>query len=353
MSTRRKIKKLFNIMMIIILVIISPLPLFSQVAINQSEVLDIFNPSKPLYTILGLSGLIDIGETTGPNVYNFNYISPSDTISIHNYEVNQIPILATRYPLNAITFSASPQYFDETPILYSNGDSTYYAGVISIEDSLRFLHYSPYEVFAGFPLTYGSYIDRWVEVHDTTYDSNLQVLAAYYYLNQYIMSVDGYGFLNIFGDNLPCLRQKREYPFYGYKEFYYATKEGVLLVVTDVELTEPDTGYINADYQVFISDAYVGIKDKEYVPYKFILKQNYPNPFNPITTIEFDLPINAKVTLKIFNLLGEEVATLLSSDMLSGHHSEQWDARVYPNGIYYYQIQAGKYRDAKKMILIK
>jgi photosystem II stability/assembly factor-like uncharacterized protein len=86
---------------------------------------------------------------------------------------------------------------------------------------------------------------------------------------------------------------------------------------------------------------------------EYRLYQNYPNPFNPITTIEFDLPQSAKVTLKIFNLLGEEVATLLSSDMLSGHHSERWDARNYPSGIYYYQIQAGDFQEVKKLVLLK
>jgi len=100
---------------------------------------------------------------------------------------------------------------------------------------------------------------------------------------------------------------------------------------------------------------YTGLnaRSNQSIPKNFQLYQNHPNPFNPITTIEFDLPNSAKVTLKIFNLLGEKVATLLSSDMLSGHHSTRWEARNYPSGIYYYQIQAGQYRNAKKMILIK
>ena len=101
------------------------------------------------------------------------------------------------------------------------------------------------------------------------------------------------------------------------------------------------------------SSAALPVINNTVVSRSYTLYQNYPNPFNPITTIEFDLPKSTKVTLKIFNVLGEEVATLLSSDMLSGHHSEQWDARNYPSGIYYYQIQAGDFQEAKKMILMK
>jgi hypothetical protein len=85
----------------------------------------------------------------------------------------------------------------------------------------------------------------------------------------------------------------------------------------------------------------------------FQLFQNYPNPFNPVTTIEFFLPHADQVSLKIFNLLGEEVATLLSDKLLSGHYYSEWDARNYPSGIYYYKFQAGNYREVKKMILLK
>ena len=99
----------------------------------------------------------------------------------------------------------------------------------------------------------------------------------------------------------------------------------------------------------------VGIIEKELSqrPSEFNLMQNYPNPFNPITTIEFDLPSNSEVTLKIFNLLGEEIAILLSASLLSGSHSVQWDASKYASGIYLYKLQAGNYVETKKMVLMK
>jgi predicted GH43/DUF377 family glycosyl hydrolase len=86
---------------------------------------------------------------------------------------------------------------------------------------------------------------------------------------------------------------------------------------------------------------------------EFELSQNYPNPFNPSTTIEFDLPRTGEVSLKIFNILGEEVATLLSASLLSGSYSVNWDASVYASGVYLYRLQAGEYIETRKMVLMQ
>jgi hypothetical protein len=83
------------------------------------------------------------------------------------------------------------------------------------------------------------------------------------------------------------------------------------------------------------------------------LKQNYPNPFNPSTTIEFSLPQSDFVTLKIYNILGEEVATLLSERLTAGGYQYEWDAGSLASGVYLYRLQAGDFVDVKKMVLMK
>jgi hypothetical protein len=88
-------------------------------------------------------------------------------------------------------------------------------------------------------------------------------------------------------------------------------------------------------------------------PNNFILSQNYPNPFNPSTTIAFDIPVRSKVTLKIYDLLGREVAQLISEPMLAGHHSVQWNGAGIPSGVYFYKLQAGSFNKKKKLILQK
>ena len=83
------------------------------------------------------------------------------------------------------------------------------------------------------------------------------------------------------------------------------------------------------------------------------LSQNYPNPFNPSTTIEFTLPRSKFTTLKVYNILGAEVATLVSHKLQSGIHKYTFDGSKLASGIYYYEIRSGEFRDVKKMILLR
>ena len=89
-------------------------------------------------------------------------------------------------------------------------------------------------------------------------------------------------------------------------------------------------------------------------PKEFALGQNYPNPFNPTTVISFDVPTSSKVTLKVYNLLGQEVATLLNDVQLdAGEQSIQFDASKLTSGVYFYRIQAGGFVAVRKMVLVR
>jgi hypothetical protein len=85
-------------------------------------------------------------------------------------------------------------------------------------------------------------------------------------------------------------------------------------------------------------------------PEKFEVFQNFPNPFNPTTTISYQLTSNSKVNLKIFNMLGQEVASLVDGDRLAGYHQEVWDARRYSSGMYVYQLIAADDHGSKQTV---
>jgi hypothetical protein len=108
---------------------------------------------------------------------------------------------------------------------------------------------------------------------------------------------------------------------------------------------------------VFNENGIVSIDEKEIfqetIPSGYHLSQNYPNPFNPSTTIEFDLPKTSEVTLKIYNILGEEVTTLLSTSLLSGSYKYEWDASGLASGVYLYRLEAADFVRTRKMILMK
>ena len=88
-------------------------------------------------------------------------------------------------------------------------------------------------------------------------------------------------------------------------------------------------------------------------PKEFSLKQNYPNPFNPSTRIEFTLQKSEYVELLVYNVLGKEVAKLVSVNLSQGNHIYTFNANDLAGGIYYYKLTAGEYLDVKKMILLR
>jgi hypothetical protein len=94
------------------------------------------------------------------------------------------------------------------------------------------------------------------------------------------------------------------------------------------------------------------------IPKEFALEQNYPNPFNPETEIKFALPKSGNVTLKIYNINGQEIATLVNENRNAGYYKVKWNGKdkngkQVASGIYLYKIQAGKYTSVKKMTFLK
>ncbi len=90
------------------------------------------------------------------------------------------------------------------------------------------------------------------------------------------------------------------------------------------------------------------------LPKTFGLAQNYPNPFNPTTTIEFSVPKTEFVTLKIYNLLGQEVANLVSEKLTAGKYKYDWDAGRLASGVYLYQLKTDQgFSQTRKLILMK
>jgi hypothetical protein len=86
---------------------------------------------------------------------------------------------------------------------------------------------------------------------------------------------------------------------------------------------------------------------------EYRLFQNYPNPFNPRTTIKYDLPVDARVSLKLFNILGQEVATLVNEEQKAGYKSAVWNASNVASGVYVYRLQAGDFVASRKVLLLK
>ncbi len=140
-----------------------------------------------------------------------------------------------------------------------------------------------------------------------------------------------------------------------YYSLFYTDKLGV----TKIFLEGPTIYLLGAIIDSVQYGTIVDIEETETQPQGFVLYQNYPNPFNPTTTIKYMIPqINNVETLhatslRIYNLLGEKVATLVNEKQSPGEYSVQFDASNLPSGVYFYTLRAGNYTATKKMILLK
>ena len=106
----------------------------------------------------------------------------------------------------------------------------------------------------------------------------------------------------------------------------------------------------DADYGTITG---VAILREDVIPGSYTLSQNYPNPFNPTTNIEYALPVGGNVTLKVFNVIGQEIATLVNMTQRAGTYTVSFDASKYASGMYLYRINAGNFAQVKKMMLVK
>ena len=89
------------------------------------------------------------------------------------------------------------------------------------------------------------------------------------------------------------------------------------------------------------------------MPTNFNLEQNYPNPFNPSTTFRYSIPQQSKVVIKVLDILGNEIETLVNEEKPSGTYELTWYAANLPSGVYFYRLQARNFVETKKMLLLK
>lgn len=112
-------------------------------------------------------------------------------------------------------------------------------------------------------------------------------------------------------------------------------------------------GWYVDNIKISVFDEPVDVVEANQIPTEFALEQNYPNPFNPSTTFRYSIPQTLKVVIKVFNILGNEVATLMDEEKSVGTYELTWNAANLPSGVYFYQFRAGSFVETKKMLLMK
>jgi hypothetical protein len=132
---------------------------------------------------------------------------------------------------------------------------------------------------------------------------------------------------------------------------FIALDDSANVYVGSASSTQYNSAYFVIKYSQVFSDAFV--KPFGGLVHSYSLAQNYPNPFNPTTTISFSLPSKSFVSLKVFDILGRDVASIISEEMSAGNYTMQWNAQGLSSGIYFYRLQAGNFTETKKLVLLQ
>ena len=126
-----------------------------------------------------------------------------------------------------------------------------------------------------------------------------------------------------------------------------------VIVITWSDPRVEGEGY-NIFASIYSTSGIIGlVSERDKIPNQFTLEQNYPNPFNAVTTIHYALPHSGEISLRIFNILGEEVGRLVDGIIPAGNHTVTWDASNVASGIYFYRLQSDDFVQTRKMILLR
>ena len=312
---------------------------------------------------------IDIGSP-GATSWDFSALNSHFTSTFTSVVPSSTPYYSSDFPTSNVVFTFTEiiegniadgwQYSTQNSGDYlMNGVVT--RAVIETDTMLVKAVYSPTQVIFPLPYTYNTQWGSSFTITNTIFFNGIPFIVTTANHTETVV-VDAWGNMTIPGGAvLQALRLRRDDiytspspPFY-YRTISYSfiTKSGSVVEVVAVDTTAPNSGTIQIDGATWSVSGTVGVEDEDQIPTQYSLRQNYPNPFNPTSTIQYAIPDGGLVTLKVYDILGKEVATLVNEEKSTGVYEVNFSASQLTSGVYFYTIIAGSFVETKKMILLK
>jgi hypothetical protein len=362
-------KKIFHLLSPAAVVLFFQTTAFSQITLTNADLANYFGPGKSWFQIESPDTvLMNIGSVSSSTSQTWSAptVHYKDTLRLDNVLPSSTPYSAN-FPgamyAQEETMMEGPLTLEYYAYYKLSNDSLYILGSVQHEtgsfsgvkiDSSIIIH----SVQLGFvlPLHIGEVIAHGA---DTVYSQGTDIDV-----NTETNNYDAYGTLTLPNGSFPTLRESISILTKVYLggilsnsstsySITWVTESGNQLSVQVDSIT---SGSVMVHSAVF---TYIGttpatlVKASAQLPGSFTLSQNYPNPFNPSTQIQFSIPQAGFVSLKVYDMLGREVATLVHQELTPSSYSITWDAANVASGVYLYKLDAGNYSIAKKMVLMK
>jgi hypothetical protein len=332
--------------------------LFAQITITSTDVSNYFavgNSVARHYTDwFSSSYTFDIGSAGGGNNWNFAGIGSQtpDIFSLLSVDVITTPY-ASLFP--GATFAT---YIDLDPYgswsYFSLGSNMGNMGQASTSGAFQGVFTvinNPASIEMQLPMTYNT---TWFQSYVTTssYPGN-PTAQTNYSIN---VVVDAWGTMTLpGGGSFEALRIRKSTSAIGYTDVQYSflAKNGANVSVWTSDPNPPTSGVIDVDGYSWNTPFTSDVEQISGPPQDFNLAQNYPNPFNPSTKIEYSIPQSSFVQLKVYDILGNEVATLVNEEQAVGSYRADFSGAGLSSGMYIAKLQAGNYTKTIKMTLMK
>jgi len=346
-------------MIVLFLTLVSSAAL-AQISISGNDILALKGTSRSVLVSDSIAIMVSIGPGGTAQVWDYRSLNTDTYISgaleyqdpVGGYRADQFPTANFRFRLSA-TIEGGTYILDNYWNVTSNqlitlGDASSFGGFQSI-------NFTQDDV-APLPITIGT---SWLASSSDTSESIGFVTIT---VDSNWNSVDASGTLRLPTGDFDCLRLRE------LSKRITVTSFNDIPFGSDTMETVSYTWLSKAHLQTFSVDSIDGgmgevsqmisgetstVVGSNNQPKSFTLEQNYPNPFNPSTTINYEIPTSGIVSLKVYDVLGKEIATLVNEEKPAGIYEVNFNAVNLPAGVYFYRLQTGDFVQTKKMILLK
>ncbi len=350
---------------------------YAQITLTTSDYANIYAEGNSYTAYFDMTtSSVDIGHPGGGNTWNFSNLNSS-------FSTVAVMVAPSSTPQSAQYPDANYATFVEDDSVAGYGTYSYYhlgnnfemcgsyikteivAGTVTESES----HFTPFEISTKLPLTAGT---SWTQSYEAVVTTTMPPLPP---MNEtddvtFTRTVDAWGTMIIPGETDPieALRVHLDERMVTHTTggdsytrwigYEFITKSYTTVGITLADTLSPDSGVVSIIGGGWGISSVTAVEDDNSITDNFKLEQNYPNPFNPTTTISYSIPVvetgnNTSVQLKVYDMLGHKVATLVNRKQAPGKYSVIFDASKLSSGIYFYTLQTGNFVQTKKCILLK
>jgi len=331
--------------------------LFAQITITGADVASVFTVGNSATIHSTDITSFDIGSAGGGNNWDFSGLQSTETFNLLCVDVATTPY-ASEFPgANVATYSAGEYqgYPAESWSYLGLGSNLTNMGQAITSSALPGVSITitnnPASIEMQLPMTFNT---TWSQSFVTT--TNFPGLPPSQISFSINVVVDAWGSMTLpGGGTFEALRIRESSTANGNTSVQYSflAKNGANVTVSATDANPPTSGVINADWYDWNMPFTSDVEKISGLPQDFNLNQNYPNPFNPSTKIEYSIPEASFVQLKVYDILGNEVVTLVSEEQSAGSYRADFSGNGLSSGMYIAKLQAGNYTKTIKMTLMK